>query len=600
MNPFLSITVLECVGDDVDVAFKEFQRFLRKTANDRGRANAVNVWSERTVGAREVVDEVGVLGDFGFDGLFFIARELVRVPGWASKESGLADVCQQLMMALRRNRLVAVYGEVPSSERLQTWVRRTGTFRFVSQPVLAATFNGDARMVWMRGMHRRRLTKPDSKALGGQRVQDTLDGLDDSTFALAAAKFFYEPVDDKALLREVITVNPAKSTISWKRTSDFPMFLAAAGEALDMLELGLVSEAEPEPPFVELAIPETDLGKVRDAFEISVADVDGEQADSAEYEELAERAELLRSAIVAVREVPDSSGVLVEVGLDGAVAGTLLLKPIKVGDGVQLDVRYSDAPSAEPIARRIKEAIGDGDLLTVHYQSGHAFNNRQVFRENLKSDAFPNLVFEDFTGYRVTKEKPALVKGKSLHDVIGEPGDDSLFAWVVKTFDKGWLLCDDGAGEVADFLHLAEDGTLTAIHVKAAGSHSPDRRIAVTAFEEVVSQTVKNIRRLRTDDLLARFDGPLLATRAAWHDGVRVAGADFLDELKVRVPSDHTKVIIVQPHLLASVHDTAREAARLGKTTRDSASLALLDDLLHRTRKSVVTLWADLMVIGSA
>ncbi|WP_370948941.1 hypothetical protein AB5J62_15665 [Amycolatopsis sp. cg5] len=556
----------------------------------------MNVWSERTVGAREVVDEVGVLGDFGFDGLFFIARELVRVPGWASKESGLADVCQQLIMALRRNRLVAVYGDVPSSERLQTWVRRTGTFRFVAQPVLAATFNGDARMVWMRGMHRRRVSKPDSKALGGQRVQDTLDGLDDSTFALAAAKFFYEPVDEKALLRDVITVNPGKSTISWKRTSDFPMFLAAAGEALDMLEKALVSEAEPEPPFAELAIPETDLGKVWGAFEISVADVDDEEAD----EELAERAELLRSAILEVREVSGSPGALVEVGLDGSAAGTLLIKPSKVGDGVQLDVRYSGAPSAEQIARRIKEAIGDGDLLTVHYQSGHAFNNRQVFRENLKSDPFPNLRFADFTGHRVTKEKPTFGKGKSLHDAIGQPGDDSLFAWVVKTFDQGWLLCDDGAGEVADFLHLAEDGTLTAIHVKAAGNLSADRRIAVTAFEEVVSQTVKNVRRLRTDELLARFDGKLLETRAAWHDGVRVAGAEFLDELRVRVPSDHTKVIIVQPHLLETVHDSAREATRLGKVTRDSASLALLDDLLHRTRKSVVTLWADLTVIGSA
>lgn len=111
VNPFLSLTVLECVGDDMDSAFKELQRFLRKIANDRGRANEARVWAERTVCAREVIDEVGVLGELGFDGLFFIARELVKVPGWVSKDSGLSDVVQQLIMALRRNRLVPIYAE---------------------------------------------------------------------------------------------------------------------------------------------------------------------------------------------------------------------------------------------------------------------------------------------------------------------------------------------------------------------------------------------------------------------------------------------------------------------------------------------------------
>lgn len=449
-------------------------------------------------------------------------------------------------------------------------------------------------------MHRRRVTRPDTKAFSGLRVQDTLDGLDDSTFAMAAAKFLFAPEDEKAVLRDVITVNPSRSAIAWKRTSDFPNFLIAAEKSLDMLEKALVAEVEPEPPFAELAVPEMDLRRVRGAFDISVTDPDEEQSEADAYQELAARAELLRSAVLEVREIPDSPGALVDVGFDGAVAGTLSIKPVEVADGIQLDVRYSGTPSAEPITRQIKEAVADGDLLTVHYQSGHAFNGRQVFRENLKGDPFQYLVFEDFTGYKITKEKPVFGNGISLHDAIALNGDDSLFAWVVAKFGQGWLLCDDGSGEVVDFLHLAENGTLTAIHVKAAVTLSADRRIAVKPFEEVVSQTVKNVRNLRTEDLLRRFDEKRLATRAVWHDGVRVAGSELIDELSIRVPSDHTKVVIVQPHLLQSVHDQARAAAKNGKPTRDSYSLALLDDLLHRTRRNVITLWADLTVIGSA
>jgi len=40
------------------------------------------------------------------------------------------------------------------------------------------------------------------------------------------------------------------------------------------------------------------------------------------------------------------------------------------------------------------------------------------------------------------------------------------FAWVVEKVGPGWLTCDDGSGEVADFVHIAPDETLTLLHVK--------------------------------------------------------------------------------------------------------------------------------------
>jgi len=188
---------------------------------------------------------------------------------------------------------------------------------------------------------------------------------------------------------------------------------------------------------------------------------------------------------------------------------------------------------------------------------------------------------------------------QAIHDAIGDDGDRSLFAWVVERCATGWLVCDDGAGEVADFLHLV-DGTLTAIHVKGAHNASPDRHVAATAFQEVVAQAVKSLRLLGTDSLVDRFSIPRIARPAAWLEGTRVADlSGFVTELKARTARNKTRVLIVQPHLLRSVHDAARAAAEAGTPTRDLRSLTLVDNLLRSARKAVISLWDDLTVLGS-
>jgi hypothetical protein len=175
-----------------------------------------------------------------------------------------------------------------------------------------------------------------------------------------------------------------------------------------------------------------------------------------------------------------------------------------------------------------------------------------------------------------------------------------LFAWVVKRYSKDWLFCDDGAGEVADFLHLAEDGTLTVIHVKAANSLKPGRRIAVTRFEQVVSQAEKNSGFLMDNEALAeRLSAPRAVKAATWYDGRRAAPAEFVEALRTRKRLDKTYVVIVQPHVLSAVHASARAAIDDGRPTHDSYSLMLLDDLLHSTRQTIDARSDGLMVICS-
>jgi hypothetical protein len=601
VNPFLTITVLECVGDQPEAAFRTLAGFLRRTAADRGRAEAVRIRAEITAAARDSLAEVGVLGELGFDDLYGIAREVRRPPDWADKSSGFLDVANQLTIAVRRRRLVAVCSGITSEARIARWIQRQAApFRYLPADVLTNTFQGDGRMLWTKGMHRRRTTKPDSRTVGGLRVQDTLSTLEDSTFALTAVKVVYLPDDEKAVLRDLLTVSADRSRLSWKRTSYFPMFLAATGEALDLLEKALVSEDEPQPPFAELAVRETDLDRVRGAFDVMVADPDQVRGEPDADEDRIERAELLRTAVIDVRAVENSAAAEVDVGFGDAVAGTLLIKPVKADGVVSLDVRYRSDPSAEPIARQIRDAVADGDVLSVYYESGHTFTGHQVFRQRLVTTPFPNFDFRDFTGFAINKEKPAVLGDQAIHDAIARNGDDSLFAWVVRAYGRGWLLCDDGAGEVADFLHLAADGTLTAIHVKAASSLTKSRRIAVTRFEQVVSQAEKNIRLLHTDTLLARIAVPRIGNPAAWHDGDRVPAAEFAARLRLRTGTSRTRVVIVQPHLLKAAYDTARAAVEAGNANRDTCSLTLLDNLLHSTRRTVTALWDDLFVVGCA
>ena len=453
----------------------------------------------------------------------------------------------------------------------------------------------------MQGVHRRRSNKPDTQALGGLRLQDAMNVLTHGSYALRAAKVDFQPEDDIQVLRDLLTVSPQRSRISWKRPSYFGLFLAATVEALDVLDKALANAEELLPLFGDLASYETNLDRVRGAFDIMVADPDLLRADPDVDDEDAEHAEALLGALLEVRGDPASAVVEVDVGYNDATAGTLVLRPVAGPGGFDLTVGIRGVPLNEPELRQIKDMIDESDVLSIYYETGHVLNQGQVVHQAFTNKPFRNIEFEDFSGFDIVHEKPRMKPGKSLHEVIGDSHDDSLFGWVVARYREGWLLCDDGAGEIADFLHLANDGTLTVIHVKAATSLLPDRKIAVTRFEQVVSQAEKNSRFLVDGEALAaHLSGSRIAGLAAWHDGARIPADQFANQLSGRTREDKTFVVVVQPHLLRSVHDRARAAIRNGQPTLDSRRLMLLDDLLNSTKQTIDARCDGLTVICCA
>ncbi|WP_431873192.1 hypothetical protein, partial [Amycolatopsis sacchari] len=250
LRPYLSITILVCCSEDPGAAFESLRKFLRRSAGERRQALGVRITREIDLRDQVAIGAFGIDEDWGIDAVFGLFREVRRSPRWAVKEAGLVDRVNQVTLALRRNNLVALWTEITTHPQLDRWIQRgAAPYHFLPSEVLAGTFDGDGKMIWTRGIHRRRASKADTKVLGGIRIQEALDGNEDGTYVWTAAKVDYQPEDDAAVLRNNLTISPERSRISWKRTSDLSLFLAATTEALDMLDKALVAEEPPDPLF---------------------------------------------------------------------------------------------------------------------------------------------------------------------------------------------------------------------------------------------------------------------------------------------------------------------------------------------------------------
>lgn len=608
LKPYFSISILECVADDYGMAFNALVAFIRKEARSRGQAIAAKLTSEIEVDGRSggEINDLGALERFGFDFLYAATRWKQATPAWAIKESGVSDSTNEMTIALRRGRLIAVRTMYISSEALLRWVRsRADLFRPIDPDVLSGTFDGNGKMLWLQGVHRQRVTKANSKSLSGTRLQEAVDSLDDASYAMSAMTVDYVPTEADMSLRGHLTVSPEKSKLSYKAMIGLREFLIATDEALGMIEKTIASEEEPTALYPQLARRERSLANVRGAFDIRIATPEEVAATPDLDETDVERAEALRGSILDVVGDSRSPAARLTMARDLSRVGVLKVQPIESGAGFALDVRIvGDSVTDPPALTSIRDILGNGDLISIYYESGHTYNDGRLSRQNMTGPPFANVNFADFSNFSITHEKPRGSRGEQvIHDGVGKNGDNSLFAWVVCQYNTGWLICDDGPGEVADFLHLDNSGTLTVVHVKAAHSSSPNRRVAVTAFEELVSQAEKGVKLLHSSSLHSLLASPRIDRPAAWTDGRRVEGpnprSEFLERLSGRILSDRTYVRLVQPHLLESSYLFGRTANAL-EPTASSRSLGLLDNLLQSTRRTVTAFWDDLYLTGFA
>lgn len=604
--PYFSITTLEITSDDPTWQFAQINRILRKRAV-KIRKGQAKIIADGVAGSALQASDLDWLASETSDLDAFIVRR-DRPPSWLKAEGAYIDTSHDLTISLRIGRLIAIQTDLPSlKDAIQQWLDKPPRppVRRVPQGTLhAALLQGEAKGLWLRGAHARRATKADTKHISGPRLQDALLPHEDSSFALGSARAALPADLDLKALSGTIGTTPRRSSIWGSGTDSISDFLMKARDALLLIEDRLATGVSIDQPYPQLASKEEELLSVRGAFDISLLDpTDLRLAGGSE--ELVDAAETLHRSIISVVGQDDSCDFVLKVGEKGSVGGELRGRVAEEGGSLTLRFGYPSEPTNEPPVRKALDALrGYGsDILTVYYESGHTIVDRAVWRTDFRASPFPNWRFRSFAEFDITKEKPSRDGTQSIHDAIGKHRDNSLFGWVVQYFSSGWLICDDGPGEIADFVHIASDSdaTLSLIHVKGAANTSPSRQIAVGPYEVVASQATKNLQYLSTGLLLDRLKKSSITRPACWVDGLRVDDrTSFLETLACRTARDTNEVVIVQPHVREATYQVAHsDKARTGGSLHNRLRLNLLEALLNSARASVVGLGADLHVIGS-
>ncbi|WP_327640738.1 hypothetical protein OHB24_20815 [Kribbella sp. NBC_00482] len=597
LRPYVSVVVMECTADDPRQLFDGCERVLRDPWRSRpGREERIVARSSPEAEAPRSLENLGIDQIAGF------VREVRAHPGWAAPGSSFVDATNHVTVLLRRGRLLAVHTDSVTVDRLQRWLDkapRPALRRIPPEVLESALLTGESKGLWLRGTHQRRTTKPDTKNISGQRLQDALSPFEDSSFAMGSAKALLDDDPERFVLHGTIGTTPRRSSVWFGPATDFTDFAGAVAELLLLLDKALVSGTATGHGLPHLARPVADLSGVFGAYEI-IATAPDELANLPDLgDEVRAAATTLEAAMLDVQEKANSPDFLLGVGFGGSISGTLALGPRAEDHGFDLSLGYAAEPTDPPPVREIMDALEHQELLTVYYRSGHTFSNGQIWKERIPVAAFRNWRFEDFTGFDITREKPDRTEPHEIHDLAGRPGDTSLFGWVVRHFSDGWLTCDDGAGEAADFFHIApDDGCLSAIHVKAARTASPRRRIAAAAYEVVIGQAVKNLVYADTDRLRVKLSRAPVARPACWTDGANVDDrADFLEALEMRNATDPWRVVVVQPHIAEPTYQQLRFGSNGAET--NLLRLHLVETLLNSARASVVGIGGELEVIGS-
>jgi len=237
--------------------------------------------------------------------------------------------------------------------------------------------------------------------------------------------------------------------------------------------------------------------------------------------------------------------------------------------------------------------------MTARYDSGHVIRGERLFQMGWEDVLFESWKWKFDGGgeYSPALEKPANPNGKKCRLPNREEPEDwykwlgtgstprgsgikkSLFQYLLDNAEPDklkkkeglfepppkppwYLCCDDGPGEVADFVYFEPEGDrLYLIHIKSAGTEGPGRDISVKAYEEVVAQAIKNLRYLDTKNLekLLRDGSAYPISEVCFHNGSKTGNRNSILKAlrKYKERLSDKRVIVFQPHVKESVWNNA-------------------------------------------
>lgn len=474
----------------------------------------------------------------------------------------------------------------------------------ISREVLNYAFieGRDVKTLWLHGIHNRTSVKADSKALTGSNLRMALDPSGDQSYSYNSLRGNVE------LLQRDRTfgVNLTESYLWLYRMNSWREFLIACDAITAILRKanGKTSSA----PLETVSHPLSDLGAMGGAFDFSIVDPDtfgGTTFGAARISLLDKIAleyefeplhQVLPDRLIRLRVHHKQNGLRSYIG-EVHAEPTLTRGQLRF-DATKVDIQRGQSGKLDEFAR----VFSHPPLVRVWYNSGHAITGGGCYEVSYKTSPFLGMYWSDFSQFDVLKEKPDRPANGAFLSNIGVAGEDSLFSWVYHALIRGtkakrlshlrmntstdWLMCDDGSGEISDFLHattLDSHHHLTLIHVKAANSNKPSRLISVSAHDVVINQAIKNISSLNKANVVSALNAriPANSDKPTWsvQNGVIAStqASSFVNEISAwNAGRINFHVVIVQPHTLRSAFRNR------GNTKQHSQLCTLLNSASHQ------------------
>ncbi|NRR32212.1 hypothetical protein HSX11_18720 [Oxalobacteraceae bacterium] len=508
----------------------------------------------------------------GFDGLSAFHLKEKRSVTWSGKNK-VEDQLNHLVAIFIANGFALIYmsdGELKSDIHNALFAGHLSEWEPVDERVLVNAYvTGNAlRTLWLGGTHRNLPIRPNSKVMSGKDLNDAIEPFGDSTFLAGAVRSSKAGV---SLKRSGIWFGPMKE---WGDLCALAMTVLAE-LAANQLNIASLSASVHE----GLAQAVGDFNDVKTAYEIEW--VDPETVNGRNRAKKLDQIRARYGIELVLSPVPDKNISVRLTDLASGKTDDVVLEPALTSSKV---VEFKVVGKVSPALQNCVDTLRtDPGFVRVYYESWHTITDATLSLAAVQDRDFV-LEYCNFgllTECDVGQEKP---KGQKLDlPKIFTSADNSLFKWV---FQKGlaqlglaqpstgrcWLYCDDGAGEVADFIHVALPPysgitipKITLVHVKGANNNGAKRKISAGAYEVVAAQAMKNLRRMISNQMLLDIKntvdkhGDERTWDQPWALGLTSSpqtGQALLNALKnIKSVCDY-EVIILQPHVLKSKYQT--------------------------------------------